>query len=103
MKMAAWHKEMDLSLLAEHLKARKTESRDLLSYVLHWKKNNTSYINSIGMLAIRYAELKLDAELKWLDEALHAIEHNDLPHGQDPGSLEEKQIERRNKALMTDS
>jgi PadR family transcriptional regulator, regulatory protein AphA len=101
MKMAAWHKEMDLSVLTGHLNIRKSESKELLSYILHWKQNKISFINSVGMLAIRYAELKLEAELQWLDEALYAIEHNDLPTGQDPGSLEVKQLDRRKKALSS--
>jgi DNA-binding PadR family transcriptional regulator len=102
MKMASWHKEMDLSVLSGHLKMRKSESKELLIYIYNWKQNNTSFINSVGMLAIRYAELKLEAELRWLDEALYAIEHNELPLGQDPGRLEEKQLERRRKALSSD-
>lgn len=101
MKMAAWHKEMDLSTLSGHLKIRMTESKELLSYINQWKENKTSFINSVGMLAIRYAELKLEAELQWLDEALSAIEQDTLPIGQDPAGLEEKQLERRNKALKS--
>lgn len=101
MKMAAWHKEMDLSTLSGHLKIRKTESKELLSYINQWKENKTSFINSVGMLAIRYAELKLEAELQWLEEAISAIEQDTLPIGQDPAGLEKKQLERRNKALKS--
>lgn len=102
MKMAAWHKEMDLSILSGHLKIRMTESKELLSYINKWKENKTSFINSVGMLAIRYAELKLEAELQWLDEAISAIEQDTLPIGQDPAGLEEQQLERRNKALKSE-
>lgn len=102
MKLAAWHKEMDLETLCVHLRARQLESKELLSYIKNWKQNKTSYINSVGMLAIRYAELKLEAELQWITESLEAIEHNDMPVGQDPSQLEEKQLERRKIALMNE-
>lgn len=102
MKMAAWHKEMHLETLCVHLRARQSESKELLSYIKNWKQNKTSYINSVGMLAIRYAELKLEAELQWITESLEAMEHNDMPVGQDPSQLEEKQLERRKIALMNE-
>ncbi|WP_423406877.1 PadR family transcriptional regulator [Heyndrickxia sp. MSNUG] len=102
MKMAAWHKEMNLGTLCLHLRARQSESKELLSYIKNWKQNKTSYINSVGMLAIRYAELKLEAELQWITESLEAMEHNDMPVGQDPSQLEEKQLERRKIALMNE-
>ncbi|MGA9228034.1 MAG: PadR family transcriptional regulator [Mesobacillus sp.] len=102
MKMAAWHKEMDLATLCVHLRARQSESRDLLSYIKNWKQNKTSFINNVGMLAIRYAELKLEAELQWITESLDAIENNDMPVGQDPSQLEKRQLERRKIALMNE-
>ena len=103
MKMAAWHKEMDSATLCGHLKARESESQELLSYIKHWKQNKTSFINSVGMLAIRYAELKLEAELQWITESLEAIQGNEMPVGQDPFKLEEKQLERRKIAIMKDN
>jgi PadR family transcriptional regulator, regulatory protein AphA len=102
MKMAAWHEEMDMHTLSDHLRKRENESEELLSYVKIWKGNNTSYINKVGMLAIRYAELKLEAELKWLKEAIDAIKNDELPAGQDPFDLGGKQLERRKAALKTD-
>lgn len=103
MKLAAWHKEMDLETLCVHLKARESESKELLSYIKNWKQNKTSFINSVGMLAIRYAELKLEAELQWITESLNAIENINMPDGQDPYQFEEKQLERRKTALMNDN
>lgn len=103
MKMAAWHKEMDLETLCVHLKARESESKELLSYIKNWKQNKTSFINSVGMLAIRYAELKLEAELQWITESLNAIENINMPDGQDPYQFEEKQLERRKTALMNNN
>lgn len=103
MKLAAWHKEMDLETLCVHLKARESESKELLSYIKNWKQNKTSFINSVGMLAIRYAELKLEAELQWITESLDAIENINMPDGQDPYQFEEKQLERRKTALMNDN
>jgi PadR family transcriptional regulator, regulatory protein AphA len=101
-KMAAWHNEMDLKVLAGHLKTRAIESKEILSYIRDWKQNNTSYINSVGMLAIRYAELKLEAELQWIKESLTCLENDGLPEGQDPNKLGEKQMERRKAALKED-
>ncbi|MBT2680905.1 PadR family transcriptional regulator [Bacillus sp. ISL-35] len=99
MKMAAWHNEMDLKILAEHLKERAKDSQEILNFVKEWKQNNTSYINSVGMLAMRFAELKLEAELTWIKESLSFLENDELPEGQDPKKLGEKQMERRNTAL----
>lgn len=101
-KMASWHSEMDLSTLAEHLKERGKESQEILDFIRDWKQNNTSYINSVGMLALRYAELKLGAELQWIDESLAMLKSGNLPAGQDPKKLEEKQLERRKSALKHD-
>ncbi len=101
-KMAAWHNEMDLKVLAGHLNTRAIESKEMLSYIRDWKQNNTSYINSVGMLAIRYAELKLEAELQWIKESLTFLENDGLPEGQDPNKLGEKQMERRTAALKED-
>lgn len=99
MKMAAWHNQMDVTILAEHLKERAKESLEILNFVKEWKQNNTSYINGVGMLSMRYAELKLEAELTWIKESLFFIENDELPEGQDPKKLGEKQMERRKKAL----
>lgn len=101
-KMAAWHNEMDLMVLAGHLKTRAIESKEILSYIREWKQNNTSYINSVGMLAMRYAELKLEAELQWIKESLASLENDGLPEGQDPKKLGEKQLKRRKAALKAD-
>lgn len=101
-KIGAWHDEMDLSILAGHLEARAKESQEILNYVKEWKQNNTSYISSLGMLAMRYAELKLEAELQWVQEALASIKNEDLPAGQDPKKLGEKQLARRESALKAD-
>ncbi|WP_174733741.1 PadR family transcriptional regulator [Mesobacillus harenae] len=101
MKLASWHSEMDLDLLALHLESRKNESGDLLKYIKEWRHNQKSYINSVGMLGIRYAELKLEAELKWIDESLEAINNQDMPDGQDPFGLEEELLKRRERAFKT--
>ena len=101
-KMAAWHNEMDLRVLASHLKTRAMESQEILNYVKEWKQNNVSYINSVGMLAMRYAELKLEAELQWIQESLSSLENDELPAGQDPKNLGEKQMQRRKAALKLD-
>jgi PadR family transcriptional regulator, regulatory protein AphA len=99
MKMAAWHNQMDVTILAEHLKERAKESQEILNFIKEWKQNNTSYINGVGMLSMRYAELKLEAELTWIKESLFFIKNDELPEGQDPKKLGEKQMERRKKAL----
>ncbi|MFT9599310.1 helix-turn-helix transcriptional regulator [Mesobacillus sp.] len=101
-KMAAWHDEMDLSILAGHLQARAKESQEILNFVKEWKQNNTSHISSLGMLAMRYAELKLEAEIKWIEESLVSIKSDNLPAGQDPKNLGEKQLLRRESALKAD-
>lgn len=98
-KMAAWHDEMDLNILAKHLKARASESQEVLDFVKEWKKNKTSYVSSVGMLGMRYAELKLEAELIWIEESLSSLENEELPITQDPNNLGEKQMERRKAAL----
>lgn len=101
-KIAAWHNKMDLNVLAGHLQERANDSQEILDYVKEWKRNNTSYISGLGMMGMRYVELKLQAELQWIEESLALIKDENLPEGQDPKKLGEKQLARREAALKAD-
>lgn len=99
MKMSTWHEDMDYSILIGHLQKRKAETEDLLNFVKEWPTNGYSVISNLGMLSIRYAEIRLEAELKWIEETINAIENHDLPEGQDPNGNVEKRLARRRKAM----
>ncbi|USK36032.1 PadR family transcriptional regulator [Bacillus sp. F19] len=99
MKWAAWHTEIDENLLVSHLEKRKTESTELLQYVRHWQKNGTSFISSIGMIGIRYAEMKLETEIHWINESVEQLKTGALPPSQEPRSMEKKLLDRRNKFM----
>ncbi|TDL83180.1 PadR family transcriptional regulator [Peribacillus frigoritolerans] len=99
MKLAAWHTEMDENILLSHLEKRKAESTELLQYVRHWQQNGTSFISSIGMIGIRYAEMKLETEIRWINESVEQLKMSGLPPSQDPRSMEKKLLDRRNSKL----
>jgi DNA-binding PadR family transcriptional regulator len=99
MKLAAWHSEMEEDLLVSHLEKRKEESTELLQYVRHWQQNGTSFISSIGMMGIRYAEMKLETEIRWIDESVEQLKNGALPPSQDPLSMEHELLKRRKSKL----
>lgn len=99
MKMATWHEDMDDQILIEHLLQRKQTTEDLLEFVKSWPTNGTSYIGNYSMMAIRYGEIRLEGELKWIEETLHAIRNAELPPGQDPHGNTEKLLARRRAAM----
>ncbi|PLR97474.1 PadR family transcriptional regulator [Bacillus sp. T33-2] len=99
MKMAAWHNAADPSILAGHLSLRKKATEEMLQNVKEWKQNDFSMIDSVGMIAVKYAELKLETELNWLSESIEAILKNHLPAAKDPRGLQKKLLERRSKAM----
>jgi hypothetical protein len=90
---------MDENILLSHLEKRKAESTELLQYVRHWQQNGTSFISSIGMIGIRYAEMKLETEINWINESVEQLKTDALPPSQDPRSMEKKLLERRNSKL----
>ncbi|MCO0600974.1 PadR family transcriptional regulator [Peribacillus butanolivorans] len=100
MKMSTWHEDMESSVLISHLLERKETTEDLLEFVKVWPTNGSSYISNVGMLTIRYAELRLEAELKWIEESINALENNQLPKGQDPNGNTEKLLARRREATQ---
>lgn len=99
MKMSTWHDDMDYDILIGHLSKRKEETEDILKFVKEWPKNGYSYISKLGALAIRYAEIRLESELKWIEESIEALKNSDLPEGQDPNGNTNKLLKRRRKAI----
>lgn len=99
MKMSTWHEDMDYTILIGHLQKRKEETKDILNFVKEWPTNGYSFISKLGMLPIRYAEIRLEAELKWIEESIIALENDDLPEGQDLNGNAEKLLARRRKAI----
>ncbi len=102
MKMSTWHADMDDEVLINHLLKRKAVTEDLLGFVKNWPTNGTSYISDYGMLSIRYGELRLEAELKWIEESIHILEEKQLPNGQDPNGNTDKLIARRRAAIQSE-
>jgi PadR family transcriptional regulator, regulatory protein AphA len=99
MKMSTWHSDMDTGQLISHLEKRKRESEDILYFVKEWPRNGISFVSDIGVLSIRYAEMRLETELKWIEESISILKGGKLPEGQDPNGAEEKILARRRKAL----
>lgn len=102
MKMSTWHADMDDEVLINHLLKRKAVTEDLLGFVKNWPTNGTSYISDYGMLSIRYGELRLEAELKWIEESIHILEEKQLPNGQDPNGNTDKLLARRRAAIQSE-
>jgi PadR family transcriptional regulator, regulatory protein AphA len=101
MKMSTWHEDMDYSILIGHLRKRRVETEDILMFVKEWPTNRISFVSKLGVLAIRFAEIRLEAELKWIDETIHALQTNDLPEGQDLKGNVDKILIRRRKAIYS--
>lgn len=100
MKISTWHQDMDSSVLISHLLKRKETTKEILEFVKVWPANGSSYISNVGMLAIRHGELRMEAELKWIEESINALENNQLPKGQDPNGNTERLLARRREALQ---
>lgn len=98
-KLATWHEDMDSTILISHLKKRKAETEDILNFVKEWPTNGYSFITNLGMLGIRYAEIRLEGELKWIEESINAIENHELPKEQDPNGNIAKLLTRRRNAM----
>lgn len=99
MKLSTWHDDMDYSILIGHLQKRRVETKDILSFVKEWPSNGYSFVSKFSALAIRFAEIRLEAEIKWIDEAIHALQTDDLPEGQDLNGNVDKILTRRRKAI----
>ncbi|MCM3241651.1 PadR family transcriptional regulator [Cytobacillus oceanisediminis] len=102
MKMSTWHEDMDNEVLISHLLKRKEETSDILKFVQEWPPNGYSYVSKLGCLSIRYAEMKLETEIKWIEESIEALQNNNLPDGQDPHGNTEKLLNRRRRAIGGD-
>ncbi|MEH7125340.1 PadR family transcriptional regulator [Bacillus sp. JJ1532] len=100
MKMSTWHEDMDTSILIKHLLKRKEETEDILNFVKEWPTNGYSFISKLGMLSIRYAKIRLEAELLWIEETVLALEEDNLPKGQDPNNNMDKLLARRREAIL---
>ena len=90
---------MDVEILISHLSKRKEETEDILKFVKEWPQNGYSYISKLGKFAIRYAEIRLKSELKWIEESVEILKSNNLPEGQDPHGDTHKQRMRRRNAV----
>jgi hypothetical protein len=46
--------------------------------------------------------MKLETEIKWIEESIEALQNNNLPDGQDPHGNTEKLLNRRRRAIGGD-
>ncbi len=99
MKMSTWHEDMDDKVLIGHLQQRKEKTEELLEFVDNWPTNGVSYVTDYGTLAIRYGKIRLEAELKWIEETIDILTNRQLPKGQDPNGNKEKLLARRRTAI----
>jgi PadR family transcriptional regulator, regulatory protein AphA len=100
LKMLYWGASgQDRGALIEHLQVRCAESTDLLRYIRAWKTNGKSFVDEYTELVLNYIEVKLEAELKWIESTIAQLEGDPRLPIQDPRWLSVLQKARRNRAL----
>ncbi|HLZ56479.1 MAG TPA: PadR family transcriptional regulator [Ktedonosporobacter sp.] len=100
LKMIFWGSSgQERYVLIEHLHVRREESRDLLNYIAEWQSNGKSFIDEYAMLLFTYLQMRLEAELKWIETAITQLEGPPQLPVQDPKWFAVLQKARRSKAL----
>jgi len=85
--------------LIEHLQVRRAESTDLLHYIRAWKTNGKSFVDEYTELVLNYIQVKLEAELGWIEGTIAQLEGEPRLPVQDLRWLSVLQKARRNRAL----
>jgi PadR family transcriptional regulator, regulatory protein AphA len=100
LKMLYWGAAgQDRETLIAHLQVRRAESGDLLRYIDEWKTNGKSFVDEYTGLVLNYIQVKLEAELKWIDATIAQLSGEPSLPLQDPRWLSVLQKARRNRAL----
>ena len=100
LKMLFWGSSgSDRPTLVKQLKVRQEESQNLMNYIDEWQKNGVSFIDEYGALVLSYIQLRLEAELHWIDSAVVQLEGPPQLPSQDPKWLAVMQKARRTSAL----
>lgn len=100
LKMLFWGSSgSDRPTLIKQLKVRQEESQNLMNYIDEWQKNGVSFIDEYGALVLSYIQLRLEAELHWIDSAVVQLEGPPQLPPQDPKWLAVMQKARRTSAL----
>ena len=103
LKMLYWGAAgQDRSTLITHLQVRRAESLDLLRYIEEWKTNGRSFVDEYTELVLNYIQMKLEAELNWIDMTMPRLAGEPSLPLQDPRWLSVLQKARRNRALTRD-
>ncbi len=103
LKMLYWGAAgQDRGTLIAHLQVRRAESSDLLRYIDEWKTNGKSFVDEYTELVLNYIQVKLQAELSWIDAAIPQLAGEPSLPLQDPRWLSVLQKARRKRALAHD-
>ena len=104
LKMLFWGPAgQDREMLIEHLQARRRETRHLLHELREWQSNGFSFIDEYAALVFNYGEMRLEAELVWLEKAIAQLEEPPHPPLQDVHQLAQAQKARRAAAFRAQS
>jgi PadR family transcriptional regulator, regulatory protein AphA len=100
LKMLFWGSaDSDRGMLIKHLQERREESQELRGYLDEWQRNGVSFVDEYGSLILSYMQMRLEAELQWIDKAVAQLEGPVQLPTQDPKWLAVLQKSRRSKAL----
>lgn len=100
LKMLFWGSSgIEREVLIEHLEARREESEGLVQYVDEWQKNGVSFVDEFGALLFKYLRMRIEAENRWIEEAIDQLQGPAQLPLQDPKWLAVLQKARREKAL----
>jgi DNA-binding PadR family transcriptional regulator len=100
LKMLFWGAAgSDRSTLIRQLKVRQEESHDLMNYINEWQKNGVSFVDEYGALVLSYIQIRLEADLHWIESVITQLEGPAQLPVQDPKWLAVMQKARRIRAL----
>jgi PadR family transcriptional regulator AphA len=103
LKMLFWGagRPHDRATLIEHLQERRDRAIAFMAELEAWPKNGHSLVDEYGMLVLEYFQMRLEAELTWIERTIAQLEGPARPPAQDPYDLVSRQRERRSRAFAS--
>jgi len=103
LKMLFWGASgRDRETLISHLQVRHTESSNLIQYISAWQSNGRAFVDEYTEMVLSYIQVKLEAELAWIEATLEQLDGEPRLPVQDPQWLSVLQKARRNRAMARD-
>jgi PadR family transcriptional regulator AphA len=104
LKMLFWGASgRDRETLTTHLQVRHTESSHLIQYIQAWQSNGRAFVDEYTELVLNYIQVKLEAELGWIEATLEQLDGEPRLPLQDPHWLSVLQKARRNRAMAREA